>query len=324
MPRYASAEPTITIVPRSRGSMWSRAALVPQTVPRYVTRVARSNSSGSTSLNGAKTVVIALLTQMSIGPNASSTAAAADRTASQSARSAGRTSALPPACSTSRLASSSASRLRAISPIRAPSFANRRTVARPIPDVAPVTTTTSLLMRKPLPDAESPRTPRRQDGYAPIEDYAVVGNKRTAALVALDGTIDWLCLPGFDAPSVFGALLDSDLGGRWELQPAVSFQTRRSYVANTAVLETTFTTEVGTAVVRDLMSRGASRPIDWTEVVREVECTAGEVPMRWRVEPRLEFKGTKPEVTRDGGAFVIHGDGLVLTLLAWDAGDARV
>src|SRR3954453_10389177 len=291
--------------------MWSSAALVPQTVPRYVTRVARSNSSGSTFLKGANTVVIALFTQMSIGPNASSTATPADRTASQSARSAGSTSASPPACSTSRLASSSASRLRAISAIRAPSFANRRTIARPIPEVAPVTTTTSLLMEKPLPDAHDPRTPPRQDGYAPIEDYAVIGNRRTAALVALDGTIDWLCLPGFDAPSVFGALLDPELGGRWQLMPAVSFKTRRPYLEDTTVLETPFVTDGGTVVVRDLMSRGASRPIDWTEVVREVECTAGEVPMRWRVEPRLEFKGTRPEITRDGGAFVMHGGGLV-------------
>src|SRR4051794_34003998 len=222
--------------------MWSRAALVPQTVPRYVTRVARSNSSGSTFLKGANTVVIALFTQMSIGPNASSTATAADRTASQSARSTGSTSACPPACSTSRFASSSASRLRAISPIRAPSCANRRTIARPIPELAPVTTTTSLLMEKPLPNDHGPRTPRRHGGYAPIEDYAVIGNKQTAALVALDGSIDWLCLPAFDGPSVFAALLDPDLGGRWELKPAVSFETSRCYLEDTAVLQTTFVT----------------------------------------------------------------------------------
>src|SRR3954453_5720207 len=304
--------------------MWSSAALVPQTVPRYVTRVARSNSSGSTSLNGAKTVVIALFTQMSIGPNASSTATAAERTASQSAKSVGRTSALPPACSTSRFASSSASRLRAIRPIWAPSCANRRTIARPIPDEAPVTTTTSLLMGKPVPNDHNPRTPRRHDGYAPIEDYAVIGNKQTAALVALDGSIDWLCLPGFDGPSVFAALLDPQLGGRWELKPAVSFRTSRRYSGDTAVLETTFVTDGGTVLVRDLMSRGASRPIDGTEVVREVECLSGEVPVRWRLEPRLDFKGKEPEIGRDDRAFVLRGDGLLLTLLAWDFGDGQV
>src|SRR3954470_3600299 len=261
---------------------------------------------------------------MSIGPNASSTATAADLTASQSARSAGRTSALPPACSTSRFASSSASRLRAIRPIWAPSCANRRTIARPIPDEAPVTTTTSLLMGKAVPNDHNPRTPRRHDGYAPIEDYAVIGNKRTAALVALDGSIDWLCLPGFDGPSVFAALLDPQLGGRWELKPAVSFRTSRRYSEDTAVLETTFVTDGGTVLVRDLMSRGASRPIDWTEVVREVECRSGEVPVRWRLEPRLDFKGKEPEIGRDDRAFILRGDGLLLTLLAWDFGDGQV
>src|SRR4051794_3027816 len=233
---------------------------------------------------------------MSIGPRASSTAPAADLTASQSARSVGSTSARPPASSISFFAPSSPSRPRAISAIWAPSCANLRAIARPMPDDAPVITTTSpLAMPKAVPDDPSLRTPARQDGYCPIEDYAVIGNKRSAGLVALDGSIDWLCLPAFDSPSVFGALIDRERGGRWTLRPSIPFKAARRYIEGTNVLETTFETDSGTVRVTDAMTRGASRPIDWDEVTRRVEGVEGEVPMQWRIEPRFDFSGAPPE-----------------------------
>src|SRR3954447_25731930 len=134
-------------------------------------------------------------------------------------------------------------------------------------------------MSEPLPVPADPRTPRRQDGNAPIQDYAVIGNKRSAALVALDGSIDWLCVPSFDSPSVFGALLDPRLGGSWTLQPAAPFRAQRRYRDGTNVLETTFETDDGCVQIVDAMTRGAARPIDRNEVVRRVECTAGEITM---------------------------------------------
>ena len=83
---------------------------------------------------------------------------------------------------------------------------------------------------------------------APIEDYALVGNCRSAALVSRDGSLDWLCVPRFDAPAVFAALLGNEENGRWRLAPSDLVETvTRRYLDDTLVLETTYTTASGRA-----------------------------------------------------------------------------
>ena len=93
-----------------------------------------------------------------------------------------------------------------------------------------------------------PRTPPDPDDYAPLRDYAVVGDGRTAALVRSDGRIDWLAVPALDGVPVFASLLDEESGGRIELRPDGEFRTTRRYVRGTNVLETTFSTPTGSAV----------------------------------------------------------------------------
>ena len=123
----------------------------------------------------------------------------------------------------------------------------------------------------------------RQDGFLPIGGYAVIGDGHTVVLVGVDGSIDWMCLPEIDAPSVFAELLDPGRGGSFVLQPAVPFQTQRRYVERTNVLETTYETAEGTVRVTEAVTVDDALAAPWREVVRRVEGLSGEVPMRWHM-----------------------------------------
>ena len=132
-----------------------------------------------------------------------------------------------------------------------------------------------------------------------IEDYGLISNLRTAALVGRDGSVDWLCLPRFDSEACFAALLGDERHGRWLVAPAggVRRVTRR-YRPGTLVLETEFETEDGTVRLVDCMP-----PANGTEgIVRVVEGVRGSVPMRLHLTIRLSYGSVIPWVTSDLGS----------------------
>ena len=137
----------------------------------------------------------------------------------------------------------------------------------------------------------------------PIEDYALIGDLRTAALVGRNGSIDWLCLPRFDSPACLAGLLGSDENGHWQLGPLGEYDATRRYVGSSAVLETTFSTPTGTVTLTDLMPRGDQR----ADVVRRVTCVRGTVRMHHRWLIRFDYGQVRPWVRRRtiGGERVI-------------------
>ncbi len=144
-----------------------------------------------------------------------------------------------------------------------------------------------------------------------IEDYGLIGDLQTAALVGRNGRIDWLCLPRFDSGAVFAALLGDDDNGHWTIQPAGEFRTPgRRYRDDTLILESDFETSTGSARVIDFMPPRETQP----DVVRIVEGVSGRVEMRMELVLRFDYGSIVPWVRNfDGTLVAIAGpDGVTL------------
>lgn len=156
----------------------------------------------------------------------------------------------------------------------------------------------------------------------PLEDYALLSDLRTGALVSRDGSIDWLCLPRFDSPAVFSALLGDPEDGRWRLSVVDGEVEDRRYHPLTFVLETTWRCPGGVARVTDFLPRST----DQGDLIRRVECLEGEVEVEHDLRLRFDYSRATPwtrEVARAGGERALLSlagpDGILVTgpMLRW-------
>ena len=131
-----------------------------------------------------------------------------------------------------------------------------------------------------------------------IEDYALIGDLQTAALVGTDGSIDWLCLPRFDSAACFAAILGDKDNGHWRMAPeGAGTCTRRGYVGDSLVLESVWETRTGTVKIIDFMPQRDATP----DVMRIVECVSGRVEMTSTLRLRFDYGSIVPWMRREDG-----------------------
>lgn len=151
--------------------------------------------------------------------------------------------------------------------------------------------------------------------YTPIAEHGMIGDMRTAALVGTNGTIDWYCCARFDAPSVFGALLDADRGGSFELAADVPARTKQFYFPDTNILITRFFADNGVGEVQDFMPIvDDSREADRHRLIRRVLCVRGSLPFIARVAPRFDYGRSVHTVSSQQGQTIFESPGISLAL----------
>jgi len=158
--------------------------------------------------------------------------------------------------------------------------------------------------------------------YQPIEHYGIVGNLHTAALVGMDGSIDWLCLPRFDSPSVFAAILDDARGGRFRIAPSGEglasddVRHKQFYWPDTNVLITRFLHPDGIGEVEDYMPVGGVGGSPGDKLVRRVRVVRGRMPFRLECRPAFDYARIPPRISIRDGSARFDGPGVSLGLAA--------
>jgi GH15 family glucan-1,4-alpha-glucosidase len=152
--------------------------------------------------------------------------------------------------------------------------------------------------------------------YLPIENYGIIGDMRSAALVGINASIDWFCFPRFDSPSVFGAILDDKKGGRFDVSPAIEgVKSKQVYWPDTNVLVTRFLSTAGIAEVIDYMPVGeAAQRFGEHQLVRRIKAVHGEMPLRLICHPAFNYARDPHETTVTSGGASFHSTLLSLGL----------
>jgi len=153
--------------------------------------------------------------------------------------------------------------------------------------------------------------------YLPIEDYGIIGNMKTVALVSLEGAIDFMCFPDFDSPTIFASLLDKEKGGSFSIVPQLAdCKTKQLYIPGTAILLTRFFSDDGIVEVTDYMPVKGLAENSICAIVRKIKTIRGKVTYKINCEPRFDYGQAEHEIDKKGKE--------ELTFTAINDGDAMV
>jgi GH15 family glucan-1,4-alpha-glucosidase len=153
--------------------------------------------------------------------------------------------------------------------------------------------------------------------YQPIENYGIIGNMRTVALVGMNGSIDWYCYPHFDSPSIFGAILDDNKGGRFQIQVVGDdIRHKQLYLPSTNVLVTRFLLRDGIAELEDFMPVGLFPDSRWYHhIYRRIRCVKGSVRMSLTCRPAFDYGRQSHETILDGNGVCFTSTSLNIALI---------
>lgn len=147
--------------------------------------------------------------------------------------------------------------------------------------------------------------------YLPIESYGLIGDLHSAALVGINGSIDWCCLPYFDSPSVFGRILDENIGGHFQVFPSQPTKQRQMYLPDSNILVTRSYTESGLGQVEDFMPLidKETEEVKLHQIIRILRCVRGVITYSIECAPAFDYARKQHSLSRDGGGYIFEVDG---------------